>query len=395
MFTKDRKVSYFASKISDNISETAEGYLICHNVPIARTGVQEYLGQELGISDKYDEYIKVYREPEDVFASEALASFEGKPFTDNHPEPKVDINNITQYSKGHAQNLRRSTEEPDLLLADIIVTDPLVISEIKNGVKREISSGYDCYYVPYKDGYRQVEIRGNHIALVSKGRAGDRVSIKDNKVERKKKMAKKNILAAMFKSFARDAEPEELAEALEVMAPKDSEQPTPSPAAPVKEANQDDDPLAKIIARLDDMEARLSKLYSAEQEEGHPNLDEDPEELIEDEDPEIETEDEDPEDTEDSDEEEQVITSKDSLDSLKMAVARIRNPKDKKRVSDALAKVYRKKVSDQDIYGKLQKLSNKAASARLAKDSANNEAGDLSDLGRKIAAKYNPHYKEN
>ena len=78
-----------------------------------------------------------------------------------------------------------------------------------------------------------------------------------------------------------------------------------------------------------------------------------------------------------------------------MAVARIRNPKDKKRVSDALAKVYRKKVSDQDIYGKLQKLSNKAASARLAKDSANNEAGDLSDLGRKIAAKYNPHYKEN
>ena len=393
MFTKDRKISYFASKISDNISETSEGYLICHNVPIARTGVQEYLGQELGISDKYDEYIKVYREPEDVFAPEALSSFEGKPFTDNHPEPKVDINNITQYGKGHAQNLRRSTEEPDLLLADIIITDPLVISEIKNGVKREISSGYDCYYVPYKDGYRQVEIRGNHIALVSKGRAGDRVSIKDNKIERKKKMAKKNILAAMFKSFARDAEPEELAEALEVMAPKDSEQPTP-PVAQAKEPNQDEDPLTKIIARLDDMEARLSKLYSAEQEEGHSNLDEDPEELIEDEDPEIKVEDEDPEEMEDS-EEEQIITSKDSLDSLKMAVARIRNPQDKKRVTDALAKVYRKKVSDQGIYGNLQKLSNKAASARLAKDSANNEAGDLSDLGRKIAAKYNPHYKEN
>lgn len=386
MFTKDRKVSYFASKISDNISETSEGYLICHNVPIARTGVQEYLGQELDISDKYDEYIKVYREPEDVFANETLSSFEGKPFTDNHPEPKVDINNITQYSKGHAQNLRRSTEEPDLLLADIIVTDPLVISEIKNGVKREISSGYDCYYVPYKDGYRQVEIRGNHIALVTKGRAGSRVSIKDNKLERKKRMAKKNIFAAMLKAFAKDADPDEVAEALDALNQKDNEEEKSkvleAPNGDKESKTEDDDPMAGIASRIDALEEKLNKLYSAEQKEGH-------EELIDDYDEKIDENDIEDEDIEE--EKEEIKVSKDSLVSLRSAVAKIRNPQDRKRASDALSKVFGKVSSNSDVYSQIKNISIKSASK--VKDSTPEE-DRLYNLGKEIARKWNPHYKE-
>ena len=392
MYTKDRKISYYASNISDNISETPEGYLVCKNVPIARTGVQEYLGQELGITDKYDQYIKIYREEEDVFAPEAIASFEGKPFTNNHPEPMVDVNNLPLYGKGHAQNIRRSTTEPDLLVADIVATDPVTISEIKNKIKREISSGYDCYYVPYKDGYRQVEIRGNHIALVSKGRAGDRVSIKDNLDERKNKMAKKNILAAMLKAFAKDADPEDVAAAVDAINQRDAEEEKAKIVEALKsksektdDAEGEADPMAKVMERLDSMEERLNKLFAKEE----PAADEDPEEepgLSEEEAEEIE------EDVKDSDEEieeekENLVVSKDSLDNLRVAIAHIRNPHDKTRASDALMKVYGRSKST-DAYSNVAKLSLKSNTNKDAAPAAN-----IEDLGRQIAAKFNPHYK--
>ena len=385
-FTTDRKIVFYASHISDNIYETPEGYLICKNVPIARTGVQEYLGQELGINDKYDDIIKVYREPEDVFDPVAIASFEGKPFTDDHPPVEVDINNVSQYGKGHIQNVRRSTDEPDLLLADLVVQDVNTLSEIKNKIKRDISSGYNCYYVPYKDGYRQVEIRGNHIALVNKGRAGSRVSIKDNLTERKKKMAKKNIFAAMLKSFAKDADPDEVAEALDALNQKDAEEEKTKILEAMKGKKEDtedeEDPLSGLAKRVEDLESKMEKLYSAEKKEGHSELtDEDIEEE--------EVEDEDSEEEEMEEEEEKV--TKDSIIMIKSAVAKIRNPQDRKRVSDALSKLFKKGKST-EVYDKIMKISSSAAS-RNFRDSAPEDA--YINLGKEIAKKYNPHYKED
>lgn len=389
IFTKDRKIAYYASSLSDNILETPEGYLICKNVPVARTGVQEYLGQELGLTDKYDEYIKIYREEDEVFSPEAIASFEGKPYTDEHPSDMVDVNNISMHGKGHVQNVRRSTEEPDLLLADIVVTDSQTISEIKNKVKREISCGYDCYYVPYKDGYKQVEIRGNHIALVSKGRAGSRVSIHDNIMERKKPMAKKNILAAMLKAFAKDAEPEDVAEAMEAIKAKDADSEVEKKEEVMeKKEEKDADPLADLASRLDAMEAKLEKLYSAEKSEGHEELDADPkedEEEISEEDAEVL--DDEPEEEE---EEKEVIMSKDSFDGLKSAICKIRSSSDRKSVVDAFNKAFFHKSTSKNVYDNIMKLS---AKHKTAKDSAPAE-DDMANLGRKIAAKFNPHYME-
>lgn len=380
MFTKDRKISYYASQLSENISETPEGYLICKEVPIARIGVQEYLGRELGLSDKYDDLIKVYREEEDVFSPEAIASFEGKPFTNNHPEPKVDINNLPMYGKGHVQNVRRSTSEPDLLVADVVATDPQIISEIKNKVKREISSGYDCFYVPYKDGYRQVEIRGNHIALVSKGRAGSRVSIKDNLIERKNKMAKKNILAAMLKAFARDADPEEVAAAVDAINQRDAEEEKEKIVEAMKSKEEEKptedeevDPMAGVMGRLEALEEKLNKLLQTKE----PSTD-----------PEEEIKGEEIEDEEEGLEEEKIVVSKDTLNSLRSAVAHIRSSSDKQRVADALLKVYGRSKSVSDVYNAVNQISQ----ASKTKDSA--PAKNLEDLGREIAAKWNPHYKQ-
>ena len=42
---------YYGTRLSGNISRREpEGYLLCLNVPVARTGVQEYLPEELGLS---------------------------------------------------------------------------------------------------------------------------------------------------------------------------------------------------------------------------------------------------------------------------------------------------------------------------------------------------------
>ena len=82
---------YYGTRLSENISRREpEGYLLCLNVPVARTGVQEYLPEELGLPGNgppgnSEMFVPVYRPPEEVFSPETIASFEGMPVTNDHP----------------------------------------------------------------------------------------------------------------------------------------------------------------------------------------------------------------------------------------------------------------------------------------------------------------------
>ena len=172
---------YYGTRLSENISKREpEGYLLCLNVPVARSGTQEYLPEELGLQPS-SSVIQVYRPEEEVFSPETMASFEGMPVTNDHPPDGVDVSNIRALQKGHAHNVRRgSGDESDLLLADLIITDPQLIHLILDDGKREISCGY-TYELHEENGqYIQRKIRGNHVAVVDAGRAGPRVSIKDS-----------------------------------------------------------------------------------------------------------------------------------------------------------------------------------------------------------------------
>ncbi|WP_230140262.1 DUF2213 domain-containing protein, partial [Clostridium neonatale] len=128
--------AYYGSRFSPNMTRTPENFLICHNVPIARTGWYDYLASELGVGD--DEIVKVYRSPEEVFSKSAIASFEGKPVTDEHPPDLLTPQNVNMFLKGTAQNVRQDTKEPDLLVGDLIIYDSVLIDEINQG-KREVS----------------------------------------------------------------------------------------------------------------------------------------------------------------------------------------------------------------------------------------------------------------
>ena len=85
---------YYGTRLSENISRREpEGYLLCLNVPVARSGTQEYLPEELGLPPG-PEMIPVFRPEEEVFSPETVASFEGMPVTNDHPPDGVDIENI-------------------------------------------------------------------------------------------------------------------------------------------------------------------------------------------------------------------------------------------------------------------------------------------------------------
>lgn len=217
--------AYYGSRFSPNMTKTPEGFLICHNVPIARTGWYEYLASELGIGG--NEIVKVYRSPEEVFSKSAIASFEGKPVTDEHPPDLLTPETVNIFVKGTTQNVRQDTKETDLLIGDLVIYDSVLINEINQG-KREVSCGYECTYKDNGDGtYSQIGICGNHVAVVEAGRAGDRVAIKDSIIQKekgeKKNMAKKKVTKSILqaiglKHYLADAEPEEVADALNEIA---------------------------------------------------------------------------------------------------------------------------------------------------------------------------------
>lgn len=206
-------IAYYGTDISPNKTETIEGYLVCRNVPIARTGAQEYTARELMLDGDPERPVVVDRRPEDVFEPAVLASFEGKPVTDGHPPENVGPENYAAYSRGHVQNVRR---EGDYIVADLYINDKALASDIQNGVKREVSCGYTCNYVPDGSGFRQERIRGNHVAVVPRGRAGHEVAIQDHAAEQAEKglkRMKKETKEALYRFFglaANDAAPEEL-----------------------------------------------------------------------------------------------------------------------------------------------------------------------------------------
>ena len=217
-------MQYYGNRLSENISRREpEGYLLCLNVPVARTGTQDYLPEELGITPGSSSFpsgpgglVSVYRPEEEVFAPETIASFEGMPVTNDHPPDGVDVDNIRRLQMGHAHNIRRGTgEESDLLLADLIITDERLIEAILGG-KREISCGYTYELAEENGHYIQRKIRGNHIAVVDAGRAGPRVSIKDHKCERSSVSMKKS-LTKMLARMAKDGDVEAVAEFIEEM----------------------------------------------------------------------------------------------------------------------------------------------------------------------------------
>lgn len=155
---------------------TFDGYLVAPAV-IARTGIQIYLAHELDLDGDPMREVRVYWPPEEVFHPDAIASFDNQPITIDHPPEGVTPSNWRQLSVGSMRGVHRAS---NLLNGEAWVMDAYAIDQVETGEREELSGGYFASYdwtpgvtpegEPY-DGVQR-EIRGNHTALVRRGRCG-------------------------------------------------------------------------------------------------------------------------------------------------------------------------------------------------------------------------------
>ena len=210
---------YTTEKIGPKQSLTPEGFLLCEEVAIARTGMMIYGPDETPISAGPEGVTKIFREADEVFRAETIASAMGKSVTNDHPEDDVKPESWKDLTHGIMMNVRRGAGAmDDLLIGDLLVTTPEGIAAVREG-KREVSLGYEADYTEVSPGIgQQSNIIINHIALVEQGRCGPRCAIKDHKSKdlKGKPMIKKpnRILDALMQAFkAKDAaEVEKIAE---------------------------------------------------------------------------------------------------------------------------------------------------------------------------------------
>lgn len=179
---------FFKTRLGNTRYQLADGSVLFKDVPIARTGEQEYDATErpeLAPNDRGK--VIVRRTPEEVFNERAMASFEGMAVTIGHPRDFdgqiifVTPENWRLLAHGHIQNVRRGEgDKSDLLLADVIVKTPEALQAIDDG-DDEVSCGYDADYEQISPGLaKQSAITANHLALVPNGRAGFRCAIGDS-----------------------------------------------------------------------------------------------------------------------------------------------------------------------------------------------------------------------
>lgn len=164
---------FVKEQLSEHKYKTPQGYLVCTDAILARTGKQTYRKGDFfpDCADAENE-IEVDRPEKEVFSDEAIASFEGMPVVVEHPSEDVTSENWKQYSVGEVRDVHRGEYKGhQVLFGNLIIRDENTIREIESGEHTELSCGYDCD-VQDEDNPYQSNIRGNHIALCEKGRAG-------------------------------------------------------------------------------------------------------------------------------------------------------------------------------------------------------------------------------
>ena len=399
---------FYGSHISPHLLTTPEGYLICKDVPIGRIGKIKYLDSELGIGNE-GKVITVYRTAEENNSKATLASFEGKPVTDGHPDVDVDATNYNIYQKGHIQNVRGNGK---YIIGDLYITDETLKNDILNNSKREVSCGYDTIYKQDANGnLYQTNIRGNHVAVVEEGRAGSVISIRDASnfiIKRRIQMSKATDILQNFKTAVRrvksvdelndliDKTEDGLEEAL-MEEPKKTEPGLQNPAdlqnAPQPQLPNDDaqaqsveqNGMAEIMAAIKQLNAKVDSLVTGQpQSDGTPEgdldkqigelqMDEEPNELVKDENvineddkgvtsakaenglEDVSSVDSDAEKNDFTLNEDKTVAKDTAIQMLKavrMAIANVSNPNEKRKMVDSVL------ASVKNIYGHKQSNNN-------------------------------------
>lgn len=150
--------------------KTDEGYLKVW-CKAARVGTQLYTRGD-------GSQVREYRPEDEVSNPDSLASFGMKAVTLNHPKVLLDSKTTKLHQVGHAGSHVRFSD--GFVEVALVITDQEAIDSIERGDTQEVSAGYRVDYdptpgvTPEGESYDGIQrnIKVNHIALVSRGRAG-------------------------------------------------------------------------------------------------------------------------------------------------------------------------------------------------------------------------------
>lgn len=167
---EERKYVRFDSNKFSEVKRHDKGFLTAWGT-MARVGIQEYMTSDGRIS-------KELRLPEEVFNKDSLESFNNIPVTDGHPRVIVNSKNAIKYQKGLTGEYTQKKDD-SYTMNKMTIVDEDLLKKVSNG-KVELSAGYECDLDktpgvhPVYGRYDAIQrnIRGNHIAVVDRARAG-------------------------------------------------------------------------------------------------------------------------------------------------------------------------------------------------------------------------------
>ena len=166
--------------------KTKDGFLR-GSAALTRSGLIKYRAKELGIKDREpDEIVTVYRKPEHVFNDVTMESIRGAIITLEHPSGGVKPDTWKKASVGSV--VGEPERKGDLLVSDVLIGEKTAIDKIEKSDWDELSVGYshDMKKVAsdenkHYDYETSSPLTINHVAIVERGRAGNRVRIFDSK----------------------------------------------------------------------------------------------------------------------------------------------------------------------------------------------------------------------
>lgn len=174
-------------KIENSLSVRTEddnGYIHIEKSPILRTGILEYLGSEIlpegednidGVKIEPDKIYKVYISEDEL--KKGADSFKLLPITDEHKWLGSEGDDAKDYQQGTIGD--NIYVEDGKLYADLMFTGKGIIEDLKDG-KEELSSSYINKLRKADNAdydFIAEDIKGNHLALVDKGRCGSDVRV--------------------------------------------------------------------------------------------------------------------------------------------------------------------------------------------------------------------------
>lgn len=149
---------------------TPQGYMRA-DAMLTRVGVFEYRQADGSVR-------RELRLPDEVFHPDSLSSFALAPLTLRHPPEPLTPENTKRFQVGTVGE-RVDEDEQQFVRSSVVVTDAEAIKSVESGATVELSCGYTADVEDSPGEWRglrydgiQRNIRGNHVALVERGRAG-------------------------------------------------------------------------------------------------------------------------------------------------------------------------------------------------------------------------------